>query len=51
MVVDETNIYAQPTLSNIQGQTGIKWVPTSTEEMKNFLDLICYMGLIRYPTL
>jgi hypothetical protein len=51
MMVEQTNIYANQTLNNTQRRAKIKWVETSPEEMRNFLGLICYMGLIPYPTL
>lgn len=51
MMVEQTNIYAEQTFSNAQSKSTPKWVPTNMGEMKEFLGIICYMGLVRKPTI
>ncbi|KAI4463228.1 piggybac transposable element-derived protein 4 [Holotrichia oblita] len=50
MIVVETNKYAEQKLKNNQHKTSSrinKWVPTNSDEIKKFLGLVLWMGLVK----
>lgn len=50
-MVDQTNLYATQVLtSGNEYQRLHSWIPTDINEMKKFLGVIGYMGLVRLPT-
>lgn len=54
-MVNQTNLYATQTLldtEDIASSSRLhKWSPTTRCEMKKFLGIICYMGLVKMPSI
>lgn len=55
LMVDQTNLYATQVLcsgEDIPAYSTLRnWNPTSRDEIKHFIGLLAYMGLVRMPTL
>lgn len=54
LLVVQTNLYANQSLNqrNIREQSRLKsWKPTDKKEMRRFLGIIGYMGLVRMPSI
>lgn len=52
-MVDRTNVHAEEVLQRPLGRRGRfrKWVPTDRKEMKHFLGIMLYMGVVSNPTI
>jgi len=54
LIVEQTNLNAQQVMANrrIRRSSRLKkWKDTDKEEMKKFLAIVLYMGMVKYPTI
>lgn len=54
-MVHQTNLYATQVLledTDVPSSSRLhKWIPTSNDEMRKFLGVICYMGMVNMPSI
>lgn len=54
LIVDQTNLYATQLVMSNDTQPNSRlhqWIPTTTAEIKRFLAIVAYMGMVKLPSL
>lgn len=54
LIVEQTNLYATQTLLSVDAAPSSRthaWEPVTPEEMKKFLGIVMYMGIVNLPTI